>query len=261
MNAPVPAATVLLVRDGPTGLQVFLIERHRDMGFAGGATAFPGGKVDAEDTSEVVRASAAGLSDLDPTQAALRVAAVREVFEESGVLLARPAGETELLSADRARRLADLHGEARRAGQVPLAELVVRERLELACELLVPFAHWITPEPLRRRFDTWFFLAPTPADQAARHDGSETVGSRWMSPREALAECEAGRRTMMFPTRLNLGKLARHERVAEALEAARRTPVVTVLPRIERREEGTRVCIPAEAGYDVVEAPVDELAR
>ncbi len=255
----VPAATVLLVRDAAAGLEVFLVERHRGIRFAGGATAFPGGKVDPGDADATLRAGAAGLADVDAEEAALRVAAVREVFEESGILLARPAGQRNLLPAERALSLARSEREARRAGRVALKELVVREKLQLACDLLVPFAHWITPEFLPRRFDTHFFLAPAPVQQAAHHDGAETVGSRWMPPRTALSEAAAGHRSLMFPTRLNLAKLARHGSVAEALAAARREPVVTVLPRIEKGEHGMLVRIPEEAGYDLAEAPVDEL--
>jgi 8-oxo-dGTP pyrophosphatase MutT (NUDIX family) len=259
---PLPASTLLLVRDGAAGLEVFLVERHHQIDFAGGATVFPGGKVEPGDRDPELRARCTGAAGLDAAALSFRVAAIREAFEECGVLLARTRGREELVSV---ARLADLLKRYRadvRGHRVSIGQLARAEDLELATHLLVPFAHWITPEGLPKRFDTHFFLVAAPPDQFAAHDGTESVDSIWLSPRRALEDAEAGRRTIIFPTRLNLAKLARSQTCQEAIAAARRAPIVTVLPRVERGAAGPVIRIPAEAGYDVVEAPLDgTLAR
>jgi 8-oxo-dGTP pyrophosphatase MutT (NUDIX family) len=250
------SATVLMLRDAASGCEVFMVQRHHQIEFAKGALVFPGGKVDAADRDPALRGRCAGLEGLDDDGVALRVAAIRETFEETGVLLARSPGELEVLPQRRVAEIEARHRETLLEDRISLGEIAEREDLELACELLVPFAHWITPERAPKRFDTYFFLAPAPPDQAAAHDGSEAVDSLWIRPADALAEGDAGRRTVVFPTRLNLQKLARSSSVAEALERARREPVVTVLPRVEVRDTGPVVRIPEEAGYDLSEAPL-----
>jgi hypothetical protein len=110
-----------------------------------------------------------------------------------------------------------------------------------------------------KRFDTWFFLVAAPADQVAVHDGREGVDSLWIRPADAVAEAESGRRTIIFPTLLNVKKLGRSASVAEALSAARREPIVTVLPHVARTDHGEVLRIPSEAGYDVSEAPLEGL--
>jgi 8-oxo-dGTP pyrophosphatase MutT (NUDIX family) len=263
---PIAAATVLLLRDrAPTGgLEVFMVERHREIEFAGGATVFPGGKVHASDDSSTLRGRCRGVGELEDASLAVRVAAIRESFEECGILLARPCvrkGGEALLTAN---RLADLWQRYRGVlarHELSLEELITKEDLELACDLLVPFARWITPEGMPKRFDTHFFVVPAPADQVAAHDGHELVGACWLTPAEALADAEAGRRSIIFPTRMNLAKLGRSASTAQAIAAARAHPVVTVLPRIDWRAGGAVLRIPAEAGYDLVEAPLEEAGR
>jgi 8-oxo-dGTP pyrophosphatase MutT (NUDIX family) len=255
-----PASTLLLIRDGLSGLEVFLVERHHQIDFAGGATVFPGGKVEPGDQDPALRARCAGAAALDDDALAFRVAAIREAFEECGVLLARPRGQQALLPV---ARLADLLKRYRaevREHRVSIADLASAEDLELACDLLVPFAHWITPEGMPKRFDTWFFLMAAPPGQFAAHDGTESVDSTWISPRRALEQADAGKRTVIFPTRMNLAKLARSSTTAEAVAAARASRIVTVLPRVERGPGGLVLRIPAEADYDLVEAPIDSLA-
>jgi 8-oxo-dGTP pyrophosphatase MutT (NUDIX family) len=257
--SPVPSATVLLVRDGSAGLEVFMIERHPRADFATGALVFPGGKVEPADADAGVRSRARGGAVLSDAELALRAAAVRETFEECGVLLACPRGSAEPVPAQRLGAIEARHGAERRAHRLRLPVLLEAEDLEMSCERLVPFAHWITPEFMPRRFDTHFFLVAAPPDQVAAHDGSESVDSLWVTPAAAVAEREARRRTIIFPTLLNLRRLGRSRSVAEALEAARRAPPVTVLPKVVRTDAGPRVRIPAEAGYDVVEAAVEDL--
>ncbi|HET6305414.1 MAG TPA: NUDIX hydrolase [Myxococcota bacterium] len=262
MAQPVPAATILLVRDAAAGLEVFLVERHHEIDFATGALVFPGGKLDPGDRDPRALARCArGPGPTDEAARALRVAAIRETFEEAGVLLARPRGSRALVDAARSREIGGRHRAGLLADAIALADVAETEDLELATDLLVPFAHWITPEFMPKRFDTHFFLVQAPPDQAAVHDGGESVDSTWATPAAALAEAEAGRRTIIFPTLLNLRKLGRSRSVAEALERARQGPIVTVLPRVERREGRAVVCIPAEADYGVTEATPTELDR
>jgi 8-oxo-dGTP pyrophosphatase MutT (NUDIX family) len=259
--AAVPAATILLVRDGSAGLEVFMVERHARIDFATGALVFPGGKVEPGDADPALAERCAGTAGLEADARALRVAAIRETFEECGVLLARPRGGSGLVDA---RRLGAVEGRWRDAllrDTAGMTELAQTEELELACDLLVPFAHWITPEFMPKRFDTHFFLVAAPPDQVAAHDGAESVDSLWTTPEAALADAESGRRTIIFPTLLNLRKLGRSRDVAAALARARSEPVVTVLPRPVRGPRGTVVRIPLEAGYGISEAPVDGPAR
>jgi 8-oxo-dGTP pyrophosphatase MutT (NUDIX family) len=247
---PVGAATVLLLRDGGGGLEVFMVVRHRNIGFAPGALVFPGGKVDPGDAEPALQGDNGGL---EPAAHALRVAAIRETFEEAGVLLARPRGSADLIDAQRQESIAQRHRDALHDGAITMHEIVAAEDIELACDLLVPFAHWVTPEGQRGRFDTHFFLAAAPEQVAARHDGTESVDSVWIRPADALADGEAGRRTVVFPTRMNLAKLGRDDSVRAALETARNTTVVTVMPKVRKVEGGRLMQIPLEAGYGVSE--------
>jgi 8-oxo-dGTP pyrophosphatase MutT (NUDIX family) len=230
---PRPASTVVLLRDGPAGLETFMVVRHHQIDFASGALVFPGGRMEAADAE--LAASLEGADPLGP----FKVAAIREAFEECGVLIARPRGEGGLVSAGRAAAL----GRA-----APFAELMVREALLPALDRLVPFAHWITPVFVPKRFDTHFFLALAPPDQALVHDGREAVDSIWISPREALAE-HGKRFKLVFATERNLWKLAAHADAASALAAAQAAPVVAVLPEKIEFQGGPGLKIPAEAGY------------
>ena len=241
---PRPAATVLLLRDGPDGIEVFMQVRHQDMKFASGALVFPGGRVDPEDHELAANPSLSPATvGLDSLAGALRVAAIRETFEESGVLLACPRGDTRLVSAERLRGLSD-RGKT-------FARMVADAGLVLAADLLVHFAHWITPVYRPRRFDTHFFALAAPEDQLAAHDGTESVESMWIAPSAVVAGSEAGRFKLVFATLMNLKRLDRFVTVAEALEAAARTKVVTVTPELVARGEGNvrQMRIPAEAGY------------
>jgi len=256
-----PSATVLLLRDGAAGLEVFLVQRHHQIDFASGAMVFPGGKLEPADSDAGVRALCSGAEGLDDYALALRVAAIRESFEECGVLLARAKGASTLVSAARLADLSKRYHHELQAHEIDIGALAREQDLVLACDLLVPFAHWITPEGLPKRFDTHFFLVESPPAQAAAHDGHEAVDARWMCPADALAEADAGRSTIIFPTRMNLAKLGRSRSVADAIAAARAARIVTVLPRVERGASGAVLRIPEEAGYDVVEAPLETVSR
>lgn len=255
---PKPSATILLLRDCGAEMQVLMVVRHHQIDFASGALVFPGGKVDPRDHAPEVRARTRGAEQLDDVALALRAAAIREAFEESGVLLARKPGAGELISAAELARLQPFR-DSLNAGETGIAELLETADLELACDLLVPFAHWVTPKFMPKRFDTHFFLAKAPEGHGALHDGAESVDSVWIQPARALAEADAGQWTIIFPTRMNLVKLARSTTVDEAIRAARSSAVVCVEPWIEETEHGPVLCISEEAGYGAVREPLDSL--
>ena len=255
----VPAATVLLVRDGEAGLEVFMVQRHHQIDFASGALVFPGGKVDKADYHAELRAATDGADGLDDLQLALRLAAIREAFEESGILLARDSVGGPLLGAGRLADLEPRWREPMRKGEVPLIDMVQAEGLRLAADVLVHYAHWITPPMMPKRFDTHFYLACAPAEQLALHDGHESVESVWIDPNEAVADALARRRTIIFPTRLNLEKLACHACVDDALTTTRAGRVVTVLPEVRESPDGPTLCITPDAGYATISALLKDI--
>jgi len=248
---PLLAATVMLLRDGSDGMEVFMIVRHQDSSFAGGALVFPGGRVDPEDHDLAADAAVFPTQDgLDAAAAALRVAAIRETFEECGVMLARARGEAALVSAARLRDIESAHRAAMTRGERSFGAILAAENLVLAPDTMVPFAHWITPEHVPKRFDTHFFLAAAPSDQIALHDGEEAVDSVWITPAGAIESTQSDTYKLVFPTQMNLQKLGRHALSAPAMAAARASRVVTVVPKQEKAGDGTRVMrLPAEADY------------
>jgi 8-oxo-dGTP pyrophosphatase MutT (NUDIX family) len=252
-----PASTGLLVRNGPTGLEVLMVTRHVASDFASGALVFPGGRVDAADGEPTALACCRPAGDVDAGAMAFRIAAVRETFEEAHVLLARPKGKDRLLTAGEVDALEQgLQSRLGRAAR--FADIVAAGGIELATDLLVPFAHWITPLGPPKRFDTHFFLAPAPSEQVAAHDGREAVETIWIAPQQAIAESEARRVTLVFATRMNLAKLGRS---AAALAAARLDTVVTVCPELVETPEGKLLRIPAAAGYGITEMPANLTSR
>ena len=248
---PVPASTILMLRQGKKGLQVFMVVRHHQIDFASGALVFPGGKADEADFADDLINHLDGADD-DPYMRGIQVAAIREAFEECGILLARNTGETSLINA---ARLAELENFRERLNndELTITEFVQTNNLRLACDQLVHFAHWITPDMMPKRFDTHFYLALAPDDHLAAHDGYESVGSIWIEPEAAVADAKTGKRTVIFPTLRNVEKLGHYREVAEALEKTRSQAVVTVLPWTEKRDDGNWLCIPREAGYDISE--------
>jgi len=247
------AATVLILRDGAAGMEVFMVVRHQEIDFASGALVFPGGKLAAGDSDPRVRDRCSGAESLPPDQLALRVGAIREAFEECGVLLAREGGDAALIGPARLEQLGLRYRRPLDLGEIGIADMLEAENLTLACEELVPFAHWITPAFMPKRFDTYFYLAVAPPQQVALHDGREMVDSVWLRPADALAQAAAGSRTIVPATLLNVAKLGFSASVAEALAAARAQPVVTVQPELVQGTDEVLLRIPAEAGYRVTE--------
>jgi 8-oxo-dGTP pyrophosphatase MutT (NUDIX family) len=250
--APRDASTVLLLRDGRANeIEVFMMVRHHQIEFNSGALVFPGGSIDKNDR-EIAQDPAlySGGEGLDASALSFRIAAVRETFEESGILLARPKGSRALVDAKRASEIEAAHRTALNEGKTTFLEVLTDNGLWLALDELVPYAHWITPEGMPKRFDTWFFLAAAPPDQLGAHDGRESTDSIWVSPREAVEGGESGRFKLPFPTTRNLLRLGKHGRTRAAIEDARGMNIVTVMPVMTRTDGGRQLRIPREAGYD-----------
>jgi 8-oxo-dGTP pyrophosphatase MutT (NUDIX family) len=235
--APRPSASLLLVRDDP--FEVLLVRRAAGAFFPA-ALVFPGGVVDDSDRDEAWRSFATGAEGLAADERALRIAALRETFEESALFVVHDEHDR-------------IVGPPADCATSDFAGVVAVSGGRLPLEALIPFGHWITPVGSPRRYDTHFFLCAAPEGQEAVCDGGETVALEWVRPAAALARAEAGERAILFPTRMNLRRLAESETVADALAAARARPSFTVEPRAERRADGIAMLIPAEAGYGVTE--------
>jgi 8-oxo-dGTP pyrophosphatase MutT (NUDIX family) len=251
--APRPASTILLLRDSKAAkeIEVFMMVRHYEIDFNSGALVFPGGSVDKNDKEILERAELySGGEGLDAAALSFRIAAIRETFEESGILLARPKGSTSLVDAKRASEIEAAHRTALNERKTTFLEVLAQNDVWLALDELVPYAHWITPEGMPKRFDTWFFLAAAPPDQLGAHDGRESTDSIWVSPREALEGGETGRFKLPFPTTRNLIKLGKQSNVKAALDDGKGRDIVTVMPVMTRLNGGRQLRIPIEAGYD-----------
>ena len=246
-----PAATILLLRDAPD-FEVLMVKRHHQIDFASGALVFPGGKSHAGDHDPAWTERALGWSDFDAEQRGLRIAAIREVFEEAGILLGRRAdgaaigGEAASLDV----RLKVDRGE--------LAFLDVVRELNVVIDLnaLTIFARWITPPLTPKRFDTWFYVVDAPDDQVAACDGRETVDAEWIAPSEVLRLAQAGERKVIFPTRMNVQLLAEAVSADDCVVRAKARTLVTVEPQIQDRPGGKVLVLPPDAGYGVVEEPL-----
>ncbi|MDB6097570.1 MAG: hydrolase [Gammaproteobacteria bacterium] len=250
-----PAATILLVRDAPAGLEVFMVKRHHQIDFVSGALVFPGGKMEAGDSDAGLSACSDGGENWSETMRALAAAAIREAFEESGILVARDAVSGNFITAERLADL-DFYRHALEKSEIGLLELLQKEKLRLALDQLVHFAHWITPENLPKRFDTHFFIAPSPVGHAGSHDGRESVDSVWITPHGAISDRKTW--NVIFPTKLNLMKLAASSTVAQAMSAARQAPPLTVTPWVENGPDGQILRIREDAGYEQTSASMRE---
>lgn len=249
-----PAATILLLRDQPS-FEVLMVKRHHQIDFASGALVFPGGKSHAGDHDAAWSDHVLGWADFEADQRGLRIAAIREVFEEAGILLARrrngaPIGG-EACPMD-VRQAVD-------AGTTHFLDVLRDLEARLDLSMLTAFARWITPPLTPKRFDTWFYVVKAPDDQLAACDGRETVDAEWIAPTEALRLAEAGERKVIFPTRMNLKLLAEARHAADAVARARARDLVTVQPQIQERPYGRVLVLPPDAGYGVVEERLENV--
>lgn len=256
--APSPAATLVLLRDRDhDGVDVLLIQRHRASKFAAGDFVFPGGKIEVDDvpadadawcTGLTATGAAEALGPKAEARAALGywIGAIREAFEEVGILLAYDAGG-HMLGAD-ARRLDGWRRACQRDHRA-FWDLLRAERLTLATDRLTYIAHWITPEERPIRFDTRFFVAPTPPGQAAVVDDQEIIGAQWLTPSEALAARERGEISLRVPTMKTLGLFEGAASVDEALARVGGRTVLTIRPRLITEGGRERPLLPGDPGY------------
>ena len=253
-----PAATVVLLRDAPAGLEVFLMKRHTLSDVLGGAYVFPGGKVDALDAEldmaahldQPLHALHAGLNEADiseRTAGGLYVAAMREAFEESGVLFAQGFATPDIDAVRVATLLREGHG---------FNAVLARMSLRLHTRSLVPWSRWITPTMpsiTNKRFDTRFFVSAVPAGQVAVHDNHETTDSIWLSPRMALQQYWSGQIALAPPQIMSLAHLSRHASVDSVMTQARGRMPPLIQPEPFDLEGGRVICYPGDARHTVCE--------
>ncbi|WP_127554139.1 NUDIX hydrolase [Actinoplanes sp. OR16] len=229
-----PAATVVLLRPSGSAFQVYVLRRSTTMVF-GGVYAFPGGGVDPADRPSTIRTDWPDRLGVPPEQAhAIVGAAARELFEETGVLLAGPIGEPDrtVAASDGADWEADRDAVQRR--DLTMTDLLTRRGLRLRDDLLLPWSRWITPDFEPRRFDTWFFAALLPESQSTRNVSGEADKTAWVAPSETSSL------PMLPPTRHTLNQLAAHPSIADVVAASAHQDAATpVQPRITLTPDGS----------------------
>lgn len=253
-----PAATVTLVREAGGGLEVLMMRRNLKSGFVPGMYVFPGGGLDREDLGFKDNGLCRCLDDAAASAAlglacdgiGYWVAAIREAFEEAGLLLARDAqGRLPAFEDAATHRRFDEHRRRLNAGSTDFAQLLREEGLQVAADQLTYFAHWITPVSAPRRYDTRFFMAEAPPGQEPLHDDHETIAATWISPAQALSLHARGQFEMRTPTVRTLETFAQCDRVAGLRRSlmAVQGNVPALLPRIAKN--GQRL-LPGEPGYE-----------
>ena len=244
--APVPSASVVIVRDGLDGIEILLLKRSATVSFAPNNLVFPGGTLEPGDTALAQQLVGAGRPLADVPS---RIAAIRETFEESNILLAQSLKrattgvEKHDLEADRAALL---------SGDLNFADFLNLDGLSPTTDQLLPLAHWIAPELAPKRFSTQFYLAKAPADAEVLVDGSEIVEAHWLPARQ-LDAAQHQKFRLMFPTRLNCRLVGGYDTVEQLWQAMSEREVPTVMPDIEVRGEELWLLIPEAAGYGVTE--------
>ena len=245
-TVPIPAATLVLFRAGAGMPELLFVERSKAMAFAGGALVFPGGRVDPGDHALATR------YDGDPEDVAGRIAAIRETLEEVGV----PIG----LSAMTADRIAAMR-QALSSGE-PLGSVLAAHDIDLSIADLVPFARWCPSHVPARIFDTHFYLAEvSPHAPDPIVDDTENVRVFWATAQAVLDMADAGRATLIFPTRRNLERLAQFDSFDAAKADAANHPIRTITPWTEQRDGVPHLCIPTDLGYPITEEPMTDVVR
>lgn len=263
--APIDSATVVVLRETSGVCEVLLVERHANSRAFAGAHVFPGGRVDAADASPPLqdlsphltpRAAAARLGEglAPPAALAFWVAAIRELFEEAGILLARVDGVPVSFADAETRARFAAHRAAVLTGTASFADVLLAERLELATDTLRYFSRWITPVNAPRRYDARFFVAPVPSGQEPLHDDRETISTVWITPRAALDQARAGTMILTPPTVRTLDDLDALGTAACVLADADGRTVSAILPKPVQVDGRMAVLYPGDADYDAVEA-------
>lgn len=241
---PKPAATAVLMRDGADRMEVLLLKRHRSAGFVPGAYVFPGGGTDSADgAAELVRGCT--IPERGAVPAHFWFGAVREVFEETGVLLARDVNGDYAPDTTGSEDLEAWREKLMRQ-EATLLDVLHAQKLRVVFDYVVYFAHWITPEAEPRRYDTRFFVAALPAGRRVRPDAREMVDAIWIPPAAALDRFQAGLLPMVFPTVRTLQQLAAYDSVHSALEDLKTRNVDPVLPRLVKTDDGVGIVIDGE---------------
>jgi 8-oxo-dGTP pyrophosphatase MutT (NUDIX family) len=246
------SAAVMLLRPhaGDGGPEVFMVQRHAQSNFVPGVFVFPGGSVVASDReAELTAGVSVPMVALTPETSlgmGVRAAAIRELFEEAGVLLAWQDGQSPTPDDAMGARWAEWRLRLGR-DETSIAEMVAAEDLVLATDALTYYAHWITPEAFPKRFSTFFFLAEMPPGQEAAHDAHETTAGLWVRPAEALARSAAGDFPLVFATEHQLRDLAAFTSVAAVLAASRGRIPTTIMPRVVMHGGVEVILMPGEA--------------
>lgn len=265
---PLDAATVILVRETPaeTPFELLLMRRHAKQSFMGKAFVYPGGQLDPADCNPGLAAFTSGITVEDvkqrlnepdlPNEKALGLlfAAVRETFEESGVLLACSTSGKDVDFND--QKIQERFAEYRtliHQQEMTLEDLAVKEGLFFKLNDLIPFAHWVTPEAERKRFDTRFFLARMPFGQEPVHDSMEMTETLWTTPEKAFSKHTAGEILLMPPTLKTLEEMACRSSVAELLSWASSTTIQTIMPQISSDGESIIIKFPHDPEYTIAE--------
>ncbi|TSE00992.1 NUDIX hydrolase [Skermania sp. ID1734] len=247
---PKDAATVILLRDAAAGIEVFLLRRVGAMAFAGGMTVFPGGGVDPSDADTSIGWAGPPVSWWadrfgvdEPRAKALVCAAVRETFEECGVLLAGPSPDTVVADTSGYRSARELLEKR----ELSFADFLAAEKLVLRADLLRPWANWITPVGEPRRYDTRFFVAVVPAGQRADGQTPEAAAVAWATPQAAIDEWRAGRSILLPPTWTQLNTLAQYADTDAVLAADPR--IEPIEPTLHTVDGQLTVTFPGQDGY------------
>lgn len=281
-SSPTDAATIIMLREAADGFEVFMVRRHSKSPFMANRYVYPGGKLDAADCTEVAARHVEGLTpvqarerlaeEVDPSTAlGLFLAGIRETFEEAGVLLARRAGEEELIDLTSDEEVAETFRVYRRQlmeSDISLSEMAERENLLFPLDWLGYFAHWITPYVEPRRFDARFFVAIAPDSQRPLHDKRETTDSVWIRPADAVQRNQAGEFMLAPPTLRTLQQLAEFDSARGAFDWALVHDPPTILPHMEQRHGQLWLFMPGDEEfpanddkYAIAEPVDDEVTR
>ena len=239
---PRPAATIVLLRDGDDGVELLLMRRSRKAGFVPGAYVFPGGRVDGTDSTPDVldrlddltvtaAAERLELHDAEPPAISYYLAALREAFEETGILVGARADGSHPPTAAEDRSVDEVR-EALMQDEVSFGEALQRLAARIEGEAVEYIAHWITPEPEPRRYDTRFFAAKVPSGATPIVDPREMTDALWITPSGALARLDRGELPMVFPTIKTIEQLTHFDTTEAALEVYAGSPVRTILPTL-----------------------------
>lgn len=272
-GAPVvarPASILMLVRDSAAGMEVFMMQRTRAADFVPGANVFPGGAVDDIDGHVSMLEHCSGVDDTWASQIlgiernglSYWIGAVRECFEESGLLFATgPDGAyVDLNEPQNSARFGELRRQLN-AGELSFGEMCRQSGVRIAVDKMTYFSHWITPVGISRRYDTRFFLAVAPPSQTASHDDNETVANVWIRPQDALDQNEKGEFTLVYATKVTLQELACYDSVDELMAHAHsQREIITMLPRIAFGKAGRRPLSPRDPAYPEV-GKIDPLGK